>query len=520
MIRIATLIHKINLTEATQDAETTGHMTHTEHWSIYGDPEHGLEHAEAMHRFFNGEETEGHSVSLKADGGVSLVVGRKKDGRHFITYKSGKKHFHSAEEIDAAGVPWAEDGKKIFKHVQEMNIKPGTAFQGDVLWADREKDIQDDHIRPNTVRYKPTHHSMGIAVHSQYDVDDNDNLIRSTNVPDIKQLKHDDVFVPDLQLKPGQIKLTKERNDAVRESLIKAREALTPEAHEYARSVAADPTIHKFMQEYLNETVATTGKKTVQSLRDYIHRPIFGARTSHGYMEKSTQRSKSDKAREALVKKLEDHISENHHNIDRLFQHMQHITTAKHHMLDQVNEYRDQMGIKPHGKNEHEGIVSAFRRKIGGKFITSLAKLTREGIRGFSALNRRRGVERGFTKEREVPHPDVPFVDHTDEQLVKESHNIETLKNIPTSRLKKLHKKYSSKSSDESRKEAAVIKKIIKSRVDEEMAVGTGAGLAGLGGPKDVAVPVEAQKRYTRSGPMRRKRKIAESFLNSQNLMK
>lgn len=56
-------------------------------------------------------------------------------------------------------------------------------------------------------------------------------------------------------------------------------------------------------------------------------------------------------------------------------------------------------------------------------------------------------------------------------------------------------------------------------QIKEEMAIGSGAGLAGLGGPKDVAVPVEAQKRYTRSGPMRRKRKIVDSFLHSKNFM-
>ena len=56
-------------------------------------------------------------------------------------------------------------------------------------------------------------------------------------------------------------------------------------------------------------------------------------------------------------------------------------------------------------------------------------------------------------------------------------------------------------------------------QVKEEMAVGTGAGLAGLGGPEDVAVSVAAQKRYTKKGPMRR-RKMVEQFLDFNNLMK
>ena len=137
MILINELLSKISLLEAKETApkktiQTTGHMTHAADWSIYGNPEHGLEHVEALRDWFDGKETSNHSVSLKADGGVSVVFGRKKDGRHFISYKSGKKLFHSPEEIDAAGVPWAEDGKKIFSKIAEMNIKPGTINSGDL----------------------------------------------------------------------------------------------------------------------------------------------------------------------------------------------------------------------------------------------------------------------------------------------------------------------------------------------------------------------------------------------------
>jgi hypothetical protein len=149
------------------------------------------------------------------------------------------------------------------------------------------------------------------------------------------------------------------------------------------------------------------------------------------------------------------------------------------------------MGIVPMPGQKHEGLVSAFGipQEDGSIKEVSLAKLTEEGINGFSGTNRRRGVERGFTKEREQPHPNVPFVDHTAEN------NVEEQTPPPPSNRKKKTKK-----------------------LKEEMSVGAG-GIAGLGGPEDVAVPVQAQKRYTKRGPMRR-RKIIESFLNSNNLMK
>ena len=117
MILINELFHRILVAEAKEPTkkpmiQTTGHMTHIADWSMYGDPLHGLSHMETMADWFDGKETEGHSVSIKADGGVSVVVGRRHDGTHFISYKSGKKLFHSPDEIDAAGVPWAEDGIK------------------------------------------------------------------------------------------------------------------------------------------------------------------------------------------------------------------------------------------------------------------------------------------------------------------------------------------------------------------------------------------------------------------------
>jgi hypothetical protein len=208
-------------------------------------------------------------------------------------------------------------------------------------------------------------------------------------------------------------------------------------------------------------------------------------------MEKSTQRNMSDKARSGLVSELESHMGTHGEHLSALLNHMHHISQAKKHMLDQFHEHAHQMGIVPMHGQKHEGLVSAFGipQEDGSIKEVSLAKLTEEGIHGFSASNRRRGVERGFTKEREQPHSNVPFVDYTAEEgpkIVKHTTTVEPKQ-----------------------------KKVKK--LKEEMSVGAG-GIAGLGGPEDVAVPVSAQKRYTKKGPLRRK--IVESFLNSNNLMK
>jgi hypothetical protein len=47
------------------------------------------------------------------------------------------------------------------------------------------------------------------------------------------------------------------------------------------------------------------------------------------------------------------------------------------------------------------------------------------------------------------------------------SHNIKTLQNLPTGRLKKLHAKYTNKKTEEASREAKTIKGILKSRMNE-----------------------------------------------------
>lgn len=70
---------------------------------------------------------------------------------------------------------------------------------------------------------------------------------------------------------------------------------------------------------------------------------------------------------------------------------------------------------------------------------------------------------------------------------VTESHNIKTLKGIPTPRLRKLHAKYKAKGTKEASHEASVIRRIIKSRVNE--AISTNDPNRGRSGRKKPLVP-------------------------------
>lgn len=380
--------------DSKKEVETTGHMTHVGDWSYTPhrgvvDPHLGLKHMRAMHDWFRGKKTEGHSVDIKADGGVSALFGRLPTGEHVAGYKSGK--VYTEDQLKTHDAPWAADAHRLIQHTKRMAIEPGQMFQGDLLWAHKDQLTKEGHARPNTIPYKPTHHEIGIAVHGHLKFDEKGNLLR-VGKPDHRQLQSSSVFIPRLELPHGAAKLSAARNRAISHSLKRAELALTPQATEYAKNLHKNKKFAKFFQEYSNEVVATTGKRSLAAMRKYIHKAISPAQTSRAYMDKATQKKLSDKGRAALISELETHIKENRPHLRALLRHHQHLTNAKHHMLDAMAEHHGSHDLQPAQGEEHEGLVSV----MGG----SMAKLTREGPRGFSARNRANSLTRfGPVKE-------------------------------------------------------------------------------------------------------------------------
>ena len=168
----------------------------------------------AMHDWFQGKQTHGHSVDIKADGGVSILF-----GKHVAGYKSGK--VFTEEQLETHDAPWAKDVLRVLRHTKHMAIKPGHIFQGDLLWAHKGQLTPEGHAKPNTISYKPTHHEIGIAVHGHLKLDEKGNLHR-LGKPDYKQLQSHSVFVPKLELSPGSVKLSTERNKAIHSALKRA----------------------------------------------------------------------------------------------------------------------------------------------------------------------------------------------------------------------------------------------------------------------------------------------------------
>lgn len=149
----------------------TGHLEHVSDMVFHGDPHEAIRHMEAMHSRLQNRHVKGHSSSLKVDGGMSVIVGRDHDGKHFVRSKHGDgTMFKEPEHIHATGKEhYVRDLVPLLHHVRKMkNMKPGTAFQADLV---HHGDSSTDVSQPNTIKYKVKKgKSLVLAAHSQYEL--------------------------------------------------------------------------------------------------------------------------------------------------------------------------------------------------------------------------------------------------------------------------------------------------------------------------------------------------------------
>lgn len=149
----------------------TGHLEHVGDMIYHGNPSEALRHMTAMHQRFKGKHTKGHEPSLKIDGGMSVVIGREHDGTHFVKSKHGNvEHvFKTPEDVHATGKEhYVKHLVPLLHHVKTMNIKPGHAFQADLVHHKADGENQTT-AKPNTITYKVKGgKKLTLAAHSEY----------------------------------------------------------------------------------------------------------------------------------------------------------------------------------------------------------------------------------------------------------------------------------------------------------------------------------------------------------------
>lgn len=391
-----------NVKDGKPKIETTGHMTHIADWSYtpHGTDEHGnpkvdpllgVKHAEALHDWHEGVHNSDVDVSIKADGGMSGLLGHHPETGEIVgAYKSGKSFYTRKQLETMENAPaWRDDMVRLLKHAEGMKIKKGHFFQGDVLWTHRGTEkgglTPQGTANPNTIHYKPTHHQSAMAIHGHFIMDKKGNLTRQKGV-DYSQLEHPDMHVPKLGLAPGSARLKSSEKATFQNAITKAKKAMTPEVHAYAANLHKDKKFAKFMQEYSNEVVATTGKRTISSMMSYLTKPISTAKTSKGYMSKPTQAKMSEKGRTALQTYIQSHILNNKKALTGLLRHQQHLSSIKQPSANALRRTQEGHTLVPSEGHEHEGVVL----NVNGV----MSKITREGAGGFSQRNRENSLTR------------------------------------------------------------------------------------------------------------------------------
>jgi hypothetical protein len=355
---------------------TTGHLEHVGDLLYHGDPHSAIEHMEHTHNRFQGHHNDNHKLSLKVDGGMSIVVGRNHKGQHFVSYKTGSEQFTSHEQIAATGKEhYVRELSPVLKHAKKMEgLKPGTAFQADIVHNSEE---HSEVAQPNAIKYKvPKNKKLVLAAHSQYKVGKEGELTKTTSHPDVHSMTSKDTHAPDLAMgKNVHLKLDSKRHKKISHHLGQARKLLTPETSEFAKTLPQQGKFHEFLKQYSNHEARTTGKRSVKAMTKHIDT----------YMSKSAQSKLKPDTQKKLRGSLNDFISNNKHHFDTLFKVHDHINQAKHHLLDELEQnHKHHFDIHTHGGEEHEGMVSSLGRP--GKNEVQ-AKLVREGPGGFPEKN-------------------------------------------------------------------------------------------------------------------------------------
>lgn len=357
---------------------TTGHLEHVADYIYHGDPSVTMSHMNAMHQRFKGKSTKGHQPSLKVDGGHSIVIGRDHDGTHFVRSKHGGEDavFRSEEEIHKTGKEhYVRDLVPTLRHIKKMNIKPGHAFQADLV---HHTETEGDTAKPNTITYKKKKDTtLAIAAHSQYKLSKKNagKMVKSSSHPDVKQLQGEGVHAPDLSInKKTKLSLHPKRDRQITKHLAAAQKHLTPEVHEFSRRLASGEGVHSqlhdMVRNYSNSAARTTGLRSVEGLKAHAKK----------WVDRTT---KSEKGRAKKLAELHGDIDAHAPHFKSMFKAHHHVKQATHHMLDQFRGHEHQFDVSTHAGEEHEGLVSTLGK---GKKATQV-KLVRQGPKGFPKKN-------------------------------------------------------------------------------------------------------------------------------------
>ena len=374
------------IAEAAKIHVTTGHLDHVTHF--YANPSETFRHFTNVVNRFEGKKSAG-TISQKADGGMSVKAGKLPNGTPVVGYKTGEM-FSTAEQIAETGKDhYVRSLTPILQSLQAMQMKPGTGFQFDLLHQSDAPTSKKTISQPNTIHYTiPKGTQLSVAAHSQYSVDKNGEMQKTSNTPDVSQLQAPGVHAPELAMGDNiKLGLSSERSKKIKTAVSEAKKSLTPKLAKFARTLVTGeghhPKFSAFHEQYHSHSSRSSGVRSVEEMRKYVD--IFTSKKAQQpairkgeTKEQHASRAATHKA--GLSKELHASISEHEGKFHTLFGIHNQLISAKHHVLDQMREHEHQFQLQTHNGEEHEGLVSSLPEQ-------GMAKFVREGPQGFPKKN-------------------------------------------------------------------------------------------------------------------------------------
>jgi hypothetical protein len=340
-------------------AETTGHLEHVGELLYRGMGSHALEHLDATHSLLKGKPVQGHNLSYKADGSVSLVFG-KHQGRPFVQYKGANAPaFFSEKEI----TDYASQSNKphlvtpftsALRAASHTGIAPNRSYQADAILRDTEGTMKG-----NLLRYKlPSPKAQStFAVHSEIDTDTGKKI--GSN-PDLSGLSTEENHFAPLSLNKRKFSINPVKSAKLGSHIKKAR------------SILSDKSLTTFLDEIAKHEDPTSKsgarrlhfKRFGQAVQEKRHPRNIKGFVAFSQAEIAKEKNKKQQAR------LQSHLEyglKNKKALSKTLRAHEHIDRARKIIFDTVTS--EQMPLTPHEGSSHEGIVSELPGMGQVKFV-------------------------------------------------------------------------------------------------------------------------------------------------------
>lgn len=369
----------LELAAAKTTSAVTGHLSHIGELMYTGSPDVALDHLNATHDMLTGRSRPDHKLSIKADGSMSVIFG-KKEGVPFVRYAKAANAdnvFQSEQEI----IDFATTNNKphyikpltaSLRAAQNPKIERNHSFQADAILDNPETGS----LKGNMISYKkPSDDTRSmLAVHGRFD---SVTGAKIESNPDVSFLNTQEQHFPRLGL-TNLPSLSSENSSILKAHIAKAQTTLEDESVQGMLgeiSSHVDPTNKlgsrsSFLVKFSNAVQRGSHSRTLEGFQKFGNEQI----------EKS--KGNADKLR---IKAHLDSFAGRESTLEKIFDAHNSLDSARSIITKHISS--GDLSLTPVTGEAHEGFVSELPGSMV-KFVPSeFSKKNSEQIAKFKKPN-------------------------------------------------------------------------------------------------------------------------------------